>query len=467
MIRSVMVVGLFSLALGWSPAAAAPVECGLTGSLVCSNRPPNAHITSTTIDGRAVTVCDGSEDPEGRALTRAWTFGDGGSSAAECPRHTYALDGTYTITLTVTDDADQSDSAITRVTVAAELPQATPTATPEPAAEPGATPGARPRAGAVGAPDARSPGAADARTTTRTVFVATPAAQVLPQDRHLARTANPPRFIPVRSKGPLLQTILVAALALAALGLLLIALMRRRVRRKQREFDQMTSDFLSNLSHELRTPLTPVKGYAEMLGHQRLPKDKARKAADAILDASGRLERVIDTLVGVAEIDAGRTVADRDRVDVSALVDEVVETWRRNTPEHTFRCTGTGVFAVADRRLVGIAVNQLLDNAVKFSSPGTEVRAEVRVDGARASIAITDHGIGIAPDDQRAIFDDFRQNDGSSTRAHGGLGLGLALVRRVTRMHGGEISVRSAPGAGSTFTLSIPVAADGQGHAAA
>lgn len=473
MIRSVMLVGLFGLALGTSTALAAPVECGLTGSLVCSNRPPTARIGSTTIEGRTVTVCDRSTDPEDRAMTRAWTFGDGGSATSECPRHEYAANDGYTITLTVTDDADQSDTATTHVSVQARAseppPTAQPTATAAPGTKQGTTSGAQPKAGSAdGTAETSVLGSPGAGTTvTRTVLVPTPAAQALVQDRHLARIANPPLFIPVRSKGPLLQALAVAASVILVLGFLLIALMRRRVRRKQGEFDQMTSDFLSNLSHELRTPLTPVKGYAEMLGHHRLPKDKARKAADAILHASGRLERVIDTLVGVAEIDAGQTTADRERLDLAAFVAEAVGQWRSREPERTFRCTGSGVFVVADRRLVGIALNQLIDNAVKFSSPDTEVHAEVRADGERVSIAITDLGIGIAQGDQPSIFNDFRQADGSSTREHGGLGLGLALVRRVARMHGGEITVRSATGVGSTFTLSFPATAGGQGRSAA
>lgn len=231
------------------------------------------------------------------------------------------------------------------------------------------------------------------------------------------------------------------------------------VTESREDFDRLTKDFLSNLSHELRTPLTPVKGYAQMLAGGGVSKEKAHTYATAIVDASDRLERVFDVLVGVAQLDAGRIRKDGAPVELPALVAETTERWRARYPQRLFRCAIDGGPAVvsADRRLLSLALDQLIDNAAKFSPETAEILIDLRRGDEGFEIAVTDHGLGVARPDRSAIFGDFRQLDGSSTRARGGLGLGLSLVRRVAEVHGGTISVESIPDRGSTFTLALPL----------
>lgn len=445
MLGRAITLSLLGLILGGgtaSRAVAAPIGCQVTAAL-CASRKPTAQIEVVSVVGRTLEVCDRSTSPQGRVIaTRGWGFGDGSSAVEACPRHTYARVGTYTITLAVEDDRSRSDVASIRVSVAVKTDAA------------------------IRAPLAPSaaPSRARVRPATvvyriRAVRVMVPGRPAVAEDRHLGRIATAPRLIAGMSKVTPLRSGLVGALAVVAFGLLLLGVARKRQRRQGRAFEGMTTDFLSNLSHELRTPLTPVKGYAELLERHTVSTQKAREYAGAILDASGRLERVIDTLVDVAEIDAGRKQSARGPLDLTDVVAEVIGSWRSRDGGRTFRCTTSPAVTIGDRPLIALAVDQLIDNAVKFSPAGSDVDVTVRLEGTRALVTIADSGLGIAPADQKEIFGDFRQVDASSTRAYGGLGLGLSLVERVARMHSGEVTVHSAPGAGSMFTLSLPTAA--------
>jgi signal transduction histidine kinase len=472
-----LVVGLSLFGIGidlGAPTAAqaqtAPIECQVTGSLVCSNRPPTARIETTGSSEMSVTVCDRSSDPEGAPLTRRWQFGDGATSTAECPTHTYRLAGEYTIALRVEDDAGQSDSTSTTFraqAAAGPSPSSTsgaqPTAGPSGSTGTGAngtstgTNGKATRGGATTASGGSEGQAQPGSTGAAGASVADPPMDFTAEDRHLWRKAIAPLVVQGDS-GVSLRTVAATGIGMALLFIPpLWLLMRRRRRDRSAEFERLTNDFISNVSHELRTPLTPVRGYAEMLGSKRLPKDKARTAASAILSASERLERVIDNLVDVAEIDSGHAQVDATDVDLGELAVEVVSTWRQRQPERIFRVDGEGTVR-GSHRLLAIAVDQLIDNAVKFSPAGSEVVVELGQNRIGYAIAVTDHGEGIEPQHLDTIFADFRQGDGSATREHGGLGLGLALVRRVARAHGGDVTVRSMPGVGSTFTLTIPAA---------
>lgn len=420
-----------------TPAVAAPIECQVTGSVVCSDRPPVARISLESNSGRTIRVCDRSVDPESADITRRWNFGDGATSTASCVNHTYERYGNYTVSLSV-DDGTQSDSTSTRVAVQAS---GTPNAV-------------RSTSGGGTTRTVTLPGEVIYRT--RTVIVERDPAPTAPEDSHLSRIAHAPMVVAVSRTGLPLRATALGVLALLCLAALAVAASRRRARAESRHLEQAKEDFLSNVSHELRTPLTPVRGFAEILGSRTVSKEKARTYAASILNASVKLERVIDTLVDVAEIDAGRARAERSEIDAVALASEVLAQWIERHPEGTFRVSGSGTLT-ANRRLLSIAIDQLVDNAVKFSAGAPDVSISVTSDHRSAQISVTDCGEGISPRDQRKIFNDFRQADGSSTRTHGGLGLGLALVRRVAKLHGGKIVLRSAPGEGSTFTLNLPV----------
>ncbi|HEX9695319.1 MAG TPA: ATP-binding protein [Actinomycetota bacterium] len=231
--------------------------------------------------------------------------------------------------------------------------------------------------------------------------------------------------------------------------------------------ERMKSEFLSNVSHELRTPLTPIKGYTEILKRKKFSKDKAETFLDGILESTARLERIVEILVDFAAMEAGRLTPHTESVPVKAFIDDAVVRWRGRSTGHFTVKVAPGVPAVAaDPRLLAKSLDELIDNAVKFSPDGVRVtiEAEPFANGSRAKkpagvrIVVRDAGIGIAKDKIASLFRDFHQIDGSETREYGGLGLGLAYVKRIATVHGGDVSAQSTPGKGSVFTITLPAA---------
>ena len=237
---------------------------------------------------------------------------------------------------------------------------------------------------------------------------------------------------------------------------------------REREIERMKTEFLSNISHELRTPLTPIKGYAEILGRKEVPPEKTRKFASGILESTERLERIVELLVDFSAMEAGRMAPRAKPVDIGPLLTNIAGDWSQRSTRHevALEVEGSLPKVPADERLIKRTINEIIDNAVKFSPSGGAIRLVVRGEGATdkerrhryVTIAVTDEGIGIPPDDIPKIFSDFHQLDGSETRSYGGLGLGLAFVARIIEAHGGTIDVDSRVGEGTTMTIRLPAA---------
>ena len=233
---------------------------------------------------------------------------------------------------------------------------------------------------------------------------------------------------------------------------------------REREVERMKTEFLSNISHELRTPLTPIKGYAEILGHKDIPPDKAKKFALGILESTGRLERIVQLLVDFSAMEAGRLAPKTTSVDIGSIVNSLATEWAARSPRHAVEAdvASTLPSVVGDERLLRRSLEEVLDNAVKFSPSGGTIK--LRATGTEAAnghrgevqISISDEGIGIMPEDMGKIFSDFQQLDGSETRSYGGLGLGLAFVQRIIEAHEGSIDVESQPNEGTRLTITIP-----------
>jgi PAS domain S-box-containing protein len=228
--------------------------------------------------------------------------------------------------------------------------------------------------------------------------------------------------------------------------------------RREREVDRMKTEFLSNISHEMKTPLTPIKGYGQLLASRHLPKERTQQFAGEIVAAAGQLERVITQLVNFSSLAAGRLEAAPERVAARELLDGAVERWSGNGHRVERRVARGTSDLLADRRLVALALDELVDNAVKYSPEGGKVSLVAEGDRRTVLLRVTDRGVGIPDDRLEAIFDEFAQGDGSSTRSFGGLGIGLSLVRHVADAHGGELTCESRPGKGTTFTLRLPAA---------
>jgi PAS domain S-box-containing protein len=232
--------------------------------------------------------------------------------------------------------------------------------------------------------------------------------------------------------------------------------------RREHEIERMKTEFLSNVSHELRTPLTPIRGYAEILQRRPdLPAEKTTMYAGSILESSVRMSRVVDLLVDVASLEAGRVVPDRRAVPVGTFVDDRLAAWRKREPGREFRRRVAARLpdVLVDPAWVGKAYDELVDNAVKYSSGPVVLSASLSETAPdRVRLTVRDTGQGI-PEDQRAsLFTPFEQVDGSATRTVGGLGLGLSFVRRVADDFGLDVVVESTLGKGSAFSLEVPSA---------
>lgn len=234
-----------------------------------------------------------------------------------------------------------------------------------------------------------------------------------------------------------------------------------------REVERMKSEFLSNISHELRTPLTPIKGYAEILAKSDVAPDKQRVFASGILDYTVRLERIVGLLVDFTALEAGRLAPKPRLVDMAAVLQKLSAEWSDRASRHQVVAEiEPGLDKVmGDERLLRRSIEEVIDNAVKFSPDGGEIRLVARnqhVNGApgidKIEVSITDQGIGIDPDDAARVFSDFQQVDASATRTYGGLGLGLAFVRRIVEAHDGTVEVDPDLTTGTRLIVRIPSA---------
>jgi PAS domain S-box-containing protein len=226
-----------------------------------------------------------------------------------------------------------------------------------------------------------------------------------------------------------------------------------------RELERLKDDFVAVVSHELRTPLVPIKGWAQTLINRgdRLSEDQRRTAVQSILAQAQKLESLVLNILEASRIEAGR--ADGEGVaDVAAVVMRVVEDTLSARPDRVVRVRPPSVPSQVRGSSVWVerAVANLVANAIKYSPDDEAVDVAVSVEGDDVVVSVTDRGPGIALDGQERIFERFERLE--ETRKQTGTGLGLYITRRLARAMGGDVSVSSVPGAGSTFLLRLPLA---------
>ncbi|HEX9049332.1 MAG TPA: hybrid sensor histidine kinase/response regulator, partial [Anaeromyxobacter sp.] len=237
----------------------------------------------------------------------------------------------------------------------------------------------------------------------------------------------------------------------------------RRAKQALQESDQRKDDFLAVLSHELRNPLAPIQNGLYIL-RRSMPKDeRAARAVDVIERQARHLERLVSDLLDVTRIARGKVQLQRQRLDLA-------EALRRTADDHRqpFAAKGVAfqvttppgpVWVEADPTRLAQIVGNLLVNALKFTDAGQSVSLSIGVDDRGAAIVVADEGAGIAPQLLPVIFDPFTQADRTLARSQGGLGLGLALVKGMVELHGGDVSATSrGPGEGATFRVRLPLA---------
>jgi PAS domain S-box-containing protein len=226
-----------------------------------------------------------------------------------------------------------------------------------------------------------------------------------------------------------------------------------------RELERLKDDFVAVVSHELRTPLVPIKGWAQTLLNRgdRLSDDQRRTAVQSILAQAQKLESLVLNILEASRIEAGR-VEGEGLADAGAIAARLVEDTLAARPDRSIRLRPAFVPSNVSGSAVWVerAISNLLANAIKYSPDDEPVDVAIDVAGSNVLIAVTDRGPGIAVEAQERIFERFERLE--ETRKQTGTGLGLYITRRLARAMGGDVTVSSVPGAGSTFLLRLPTA---------
>jgi signal transduction histidine kinase len=228
---------------------------------------------------------------------------------------------------------------------------------------------------------------------------------------------------------------------------------------------QAKSEFLANMSHELRTPLNAIIGFSEVLV-DRMFGDLSDKQDEYLRDihASGQhLLSLINDILDLSKIEAGRMELEPADFDLSTVIDNALILVRERAGRRGITLGHAiddriGVIRGDERKVKQVLLN-LLSNAIKFTPEGGRVDVHATARGKRVEVSVIDTGIGIAPEDQEAVFEEFRQVGPAANKVEG-TGLGLTLSRKFVELHGGRLSVESRLGAGSTFTFTLPIEAD-------
>jgi signal transduction histidine kinase len=247
-----------------------------------------------------------------------------------------------------------------------------------------------------------------------------------------------------------------------------LALERERHAREQAErASRLKDEFLATVSHELRTPLNAILGWAHIARSLAPPTDEKLTRALATIERNARAQStLIEDLLDVSRIVAGLVRIHRKPIDardvLSAAIDVARPAADAKGTSLRARIAAEPLAVLADPDRLQQVLWNLLSNAVRFTPAGGTIDVEAEPARGRAVITVRDSGAGIAPHFLPHVFEPFRQADQSTTRAHGGLGIGLAIARRLVELHGGEISAHSeGEGRGASFRVELPMAVDG------
>ena len=225
---------------------------------------------------------------------------------------------------------------------------------------------------------------------------------------------------------------------------------------------QSQRDFVANVSHEFKTPLTSIQGFSQAIydGTVHNKKD-IQHASDIILNETDRLNVLVNDLLTLAKLDAGTMSMIRENVELNRLLQASIERFYYELEKADIKINAVftdEIYLSADAVRLGQVFSNLIDNAIKYSEPGSEIQVTVSQQGKQAMITVSDTGPGISEEECTRIFERFYQVDKSRQGGMGrGVGLGLAISKQVVEAHGGEISVSSKVGEGSTFMVKLPI----------
>jgi two-component system sensor histidine kinase SenX3 len=231
-----------------------------------------------------------------------------------------------------------------------------------------------------------------------------------------------------------------------------------------RRIEQTRRDFVANVSHELKTPIGAISLLAEAVEDAAEDPPSVRKFASRLSVESARLGDLVNQIIDLSRLQADDPLSNPEEVDIDEVLSEAVDRCQVDAQQHgvTLAVAGaTDCQVLGNARQLTVAICNLVENAVVYSDPGARVvvaaQRQARPDDDYVEITVSDNGIGIPPAELERIFERFYRVDYARSRANGGTGLGLAIVKHVAATHGGEVSVWSQPGRGSTFTIRVPV----------
>ncbi|EFH90518.1 PAS domain S-box protein [Ktedonobacter racemifer] len=229
----------------------------------------------------------------------------------------------------------------------------------------------------------------------------------------------------------------------------------------RKELEQRKDDFISMASHELRNPLTALKMQTTLLHRQLAKQGIQAPALSSMKTQINKLIRLVEELLDVSKIQAGRLEYRQETVDLDALLREIANTMQQTNPSHTIVMRGAvQTSLLADRDRLGQVFTNLLSNAIKYSPGAETVEMDLSATEDAVTIRVRDHGLGIPREQRDKIFERFYRVAGSTQRAIPGLGMGLYIVAEIVKRHGGTITVESDVGNGSTFTVTLPKRGD-------
>jgi two-component system sensor histidine kinase VicK len=224
--------------------------------------------------------------------------------------------------------------------------------------------------------------------------------------------------------------------------------------------NQLKSEFVSLVSHEFRTALVGIQGFSEMIRDEDVSVDEAKGFAADINKDAERLNRMINDMLDLDRIEAGRLTLHVEAAYVNSLLRDAVERARASTTKHYIACSfdpGQPVVQCDPDRIAQV-ISNLLSNAIKYSPQGGEIAVTSVARDGHVDVSVRDHGVGIAPDFAKKLFSRYERYEKTSSKILG-TGLGLAITRQIVEMHGGKIWVDSEPGKGSDFHFTLPVGA--------
>jgi two-component system, OmpR family, sensor histidine kinase SenX3 len=259
-------------------------------------------------------------------------------------------------------------------------------------------------------------------------------------------------------RGPLGHGTIIVQVRAAMLGeeyILLLADDRTEITRTE----EIRNDFVANVSHELKTPVGAISLLAEALESSADDEEAVRRFARRMHKESGRLAALVQDIIELSRLQGASVTQEGRPVDVNAVIAEAVDRSQLPAESKNIRIVVGGRtegMVFGDQDLLVTALRNLIDNAIRYSPANTRVGIGVRSRDGLVSISVTDQGEGLSAEDQERVFERFYRVDAARSRHTGGTGLGLSIVKHVASNHGGEVTLWSQPGQGSTFTLRLP-----------